>query len=117
MSRPLRKDGPDHGGINGLDWMNPPIAARRHRLEEPGLARLVTQCASNLRDDTREGVVGDGGPGPDEVEDFLFGKEVTRPLNHHSEQVERLGLERDRHLVTFEAVGVEIENVAVPAVS
>jgi len=42
---------------------------------------------------------------------------VTRPLNHHSEQVERLGLERDRHLVTFEAVGVEIENVAVPAVS
>ena len=97
--------------------MNPPIATRRHRLEKPGLARLVTQCAPNLRDDACEGVVGDGSPGPDEVEDFLFGEEVTRPLNHHGEKVERLGLERDRNAIAFEAVSVEIENVVVPAVS
>ena len=97
--------------------MDPSIAARRHRFEKPRLAHLITQCPANLRDDAGEGVVGDGGTRPDEVEDFLFGEEVTRPLHHHSEKVECLRFKRDRNAAAVEAVGVEVENVVVPAVS
>jgi len=84
--------------------MDPSIAARRHRFEKPRLARLITQCPANLRDDAGEGVVGDGGTRPDEVEDFLFGEEVTRPLHHHSEKVECLGFKRDRNTAAFDDV-------------
>jgi hypothetical protein len=97
--------------------MDPSITARRHRFEKPRLARLITQYPANLRDDAGEGVVGDGGTRPDELEDFLFGEEVPRPLHHHGEKVERLWFERDRNTAAFQAVGVEVENVVVPAVS
>jgi hypothetical protein len=97
--------------------MNPSIAACRHRFEVPRFARLVAEDASDLGDDASEGVVGDGSAWPDEVEDHLLCEEMARPLDHHGEQVERFRLERDWSAFTFESVRVEVENVAVPAVS
>jgi hypothetical protein len=97
--------------------MNPSITACRHRFEKPRFACLVAEHAPDLGDDTSEGVVSDGGTWPDEVEDLLLREEVTRPLDHHGEQVERFRLERDWSAFTFESVRVEVENVAVPAVS
>ena len=97
--------------------MDPSIPSRRNRFEKPRFAHLVAQCPANLRDDAGQGVVGDGGARPDEIEDFLFGEEVTWPLDHHGEKVERLGFKRDRNAGAFQAVGVEVENVVVPAVS
>jgi hypothetical protein len=70
-----------------------------------------------LGNDASEGVIGDSRAWPDEVEDLLLREEVTRPLDHHGEQVERFRLERDRSAPAFEAVGVEVEKVIVPAIS
>ena len=97
--------------------MNPSVAACRHCFEKSRFARLVAEDPSDLGDDPSEGVVGNGRAWPDEVEDLLLREEVTRPLDHHGEQVERFRLERDRHTLAYEAIGVEVENVVVPAVS
>jgi len=97
--------------------VDPAITACRNRFEKSCLARLVSQCAANLRHDAGQGMVGDRRLGPDAVEDLLFRKQMARPLNHQREQRERLRLERDRHTGAFEAEGVEVEDVVVPAES
>ena len=105
------------GRFTRLNRVDPSIAPRWHRLEIPALPRLVPQPTADLGDDARQGVVGDGGPGPDGVEDLLLGEEMARPLHHQGEQVEGLWFERDGDAGSLEAVGVQVEHEVIPAES
>ncbi len=75
---------------------NPPIATRWNRLEIAGRAGLVAEHAPQLGHDAGQGVIGDGRVGPERFEDLLLGEKVAGALHHQHQQVERLGLERER---------------------
>jgi hypothetical protein len=95
---------------------DPAVAARRDRLDIPRLARFVAEDAAQLGDDAGQGVVGNGGVGPDGFKDLLLGDEFARALDQERQQIERFGFERQGGAVPLEAKVLQIEDEVVPAI-
>ena len=94
---PRRRAAPRSRRLPRLDAHRtlPPIAAGRHRLDVARVARLVGQHPPQLRDDAGERGIGDGGVGPQRVEDLLLAEEVPGPAHQQRQQIQGLGLERE----------------------
>ena len=96
---------------------DPPISPGRHGLEIACFAGFVAKHPTQLRDHARQGVIGDGGVGPQRLEDLLLAEQVSGPLDHQDQQVEGLGLKGQRDAGALEAIAVEIEDEVFPAVT
>jgi hypothetical protein len=94
---------------DGIRFGKPPVAAGRHGLDELRAPGVVAERLAELRDDPRQGVVGDCGPRPDAVENLLLGHHVRVRLDEQDEDVKRLGLELDWPTGALGTKGGEID--------
>jgi hypothetical protein len=100
-----------------FDLFDPAIATGWNGFQIPRRAGIVAKHAPQLRDHAGQGVVGHRRVGPQGVENLLLGKEMARALHHQGEQVEGLGLERERDAGALEPVAVEVKDEVVPSIT
>lgn len=87
------------------------VAGGGDGFDEAGLAGIVVEGFAEEADGAGEGTFGDGGIGPDGVEELLFADEAAAVLDEVEEQAEGLGLKGEGRAVRDEAesgvVGLE----------
>ena len=108
------REGLDGGGFSGgggLDVRDETVAGGGDGFDEAGLTGVVVQGFAEEADGAGEGAFGDGGVGPDGVEELLLADEAAAVLDEEEEQAEGLGLEGKGRAVCDEAesgvVGLE----------
>jgi hypothetical protein len=87
------------------------VAGDGDGFDEAGLAGIVVEGFAQEADGAGEGAFGDGGVGPDGIEELLLANQAAAVLDQVEEQAERLGLEGEGRAVRDEAesgvVGLE----------
>ena len=79
----------------GFDLGDEAVAGGGDGFDEAGLAAVVVEGFAEEADGAGEGVLGDGGVGPDGVEQLLLADEAAAVLDEVEEQAEGFGLEGD----------------------
>ena len=113
-----QRDRLDVGGRrHGLERRDEPVAARRHRLDVARLARVVAEATADLRDEAREGALGDERVPPDGALDLRLRDEPPRVGREEQKQLHRLGLQPDGFASPGdpEAFGVDLDVVEAVA--
>lgn len=108
------REGLDGGGFSGggcVDLGDEPVPGGGDGFDEAWLAGIVVEGFAEEADGAGEGAFGDGGIGPDGVEELLLADEAAAVLDEVEEQAEGLGLEGEGRAVCNEAesgvVGLE----------
>ena len=110
-----RMDAGRFGGVDDLDVGDEAVAGGWDCLDEAGLAAVVVEGLAEQADGAGEGAFGDGGIGPDGVEEFLLADEAAAVLDEVEEQAESLGLKGDGRAVRNEAEGGVVGLKAIEA--
>ncbi len=98
------------GGRFSHDVSRETVPGARHRLDvAPHRARIGERFPEG-RDVHREDAFLDVGPGPDELQEFILGDEVSRPADQRDQHIVRLRLERDVHTVRDETALRDVEH-------
>jgi hypothetical protein len=104
-------DGGGFSGGGGLDVGDEAVAGGGDGFDETGLTGVVVQGFAQEADGAGEGAFGDGGIGPDGVEELLLADEAAAVLDEVEEQAEGLGFEGEGRAIRDEAesgvVGLE----------
>ncbi len=112
------REGWDGGGFSrggGIDVRDEAVAGGGDGFDEAWLTGVIVQGFAQEADGAGEGAFGDGGVGPDGVEELLLADKAAAILDEVEEQAEGLGLEGEGRAVRDEAEGGVVGLEAIEA--